>query len=643
MAIVARLVHVLIVSVSLLSGGCASLGLPGESKQKPNILWITAEDMSPVMGSYGDAYAITPNLDRLATRSVRYTNAFASAPICSPSRTCLINGIFATSQGTHQMRSAFPIPSSMNGFPTLLRKAGYYTTNNVKTDYNSGNGKQIIASSWDDSSATAHWRNRSNKGQPFFSIINLMTSHQSRSMVWPYEKFKADVQSKLKSGEIHDPAKAPLPPYYPDTPVVRKTYARFYDCVTAMDKQVGAILEQLKADGLAENTIVFFYGDHGNGMPRHKRALFDSGMKVPLLVHFPKKYAHLAPVAGGKTSDRLTSFVDYGPTVLSLAGVKIPAHMEGKPFLGAKTTSPRTYVYGHRDRCDEAIDMARSVRDKQYLYIRNYMPHLGYGQVSAWTDQGEIQHEFYRAFKLGKMNDAQAQYAGPTRPREELYDCKADPMNLKNLAASSTHRKTLGRLRSAHQAWVIQSKDLGFMPEIEQWKIAKKQPAYAWAQKSGNYNVQKLMAAAGAVGRQDEALFIRNLLDPDPSVRYWAAVGLNAMAKPSDKTRAALSKATLDPSAAVRIEAASALGKHSDDPSEALKVLLKDLQHEDVTVQIYAARAIELMGAKAKAAKPAMAALNKKYKGQGDPHMFVYFATEGFLNRLSGKWSSGSD
>ena len=248
------------------------------ASERPNILRITAEDMSPGLGCYGDGFAITPHIDQLADEGVLYSNAFATAPVCSPSRSCLINGLYAPSQGTHHMRSAFPIPIKMSGFPRLLRSAGYFTSNDVKTNYNSGNYKEITRVSWDESSDTAHWRDR-RKGQPFFCIFNLMTSHQSRTMVWPHEKFVSEVQSNLTESEIHDPAKAELPPYYPATPVVRKTVARFYDCVTAMDKQVGAILKQLEDDGLAEDTIVFFYSDHGSGMPRHKRALLDSGMR----------------------------------------------------------------------------------------------------------------------------------------------------------------------------------------------------------------------------------------------------------------------------------------------------------------------------------------------------------------------------
>ncbi len=410
---------------------------------RPNILWITVEDMSATLGCYGDSFATTPNIDRFAQQSSRYTHAFATAPVCSPSRACLINGCIATTQGTHSMRSLFPLPAEMNGFPAILREAGYYTSNNVKTDYNSSAEKSIIAASWDDNSGTADWRSRETD-QPFFSIFNLMTTHQSRTMVWPYEQFKDEVQSQLSAGEVHDPARVPLPPYYPDTPLVRKTVARYYDCVAVMDKQVGEILKRLETDGLADDTIVFFYSDHGSGMPRHKRALLDSGMHVPLLIRFPAKYQHLAPTAAAESIDRLVCFEDFAPTVLSLAGIdSVPDFMRGQAFLGPLNTPEREYTFGHRDRVDEIIDMARSVRSKDYLYIRNFMPHLGYNQQSAWIDQGEVRRDFYALADSGDATPAQAQYLNPRRPREELYDCVADPLNLNNLAASAEFQPTL--------------------------------------------------------------------------------------------------------------------------------------------------------------------------------------------------------
>ena len=489
-----------------------------EQADRPNILWITAEDMSPVLGCYGDKFAITPNIDQLAKESVRYTKAFASAPVCSPSRSCLITGCYPTSLSTQQMRSGFAIPKSMRGFPALLRQRGYYTTNNVKTDYNTGNYAEIIKSSWNESSATAHWRQRGDKAQSFFSVFNLMTSHQSRSMVWPYARFKEEVQSTLSPGDIHDPNKVPLPPYYPDTPLVRRELARFYDCVTAMDLQVGAILKQLQEDGLAENTIVFFYSDHGSGMPRHKRALLDSGMHVPLLIRFPQKWQHLAPGKPGSTTNRLVSFVDYAPTVLNLLGLPTPEAMQGEPFLGKDAAAPRRYVYGHRDRVDEVRDLARSVRDSRYLYIRNYMPHLGYNQPTVWPDSGEIRHEFYRLTDSKKMTPAQWHFAGPTRPVEELYDCQVDPQNLKNLADSEAHQKVLKRLRNAHRKHITQTVDLGFLPESEAWEMFAKQTGWELGQ-GGHVNMGPIQRAAAQVGTADETALVKNLQSKNASIR----------------------------------------------------------------------------------------------------------------------------
>ncbi len=615
--------------------------------ERPNILWITAEDMSPTLGCYGDAYAITPNIDRLATHSVRYTHAFATAPVCSPSRSCLITGCYAPSLGTQQMRSAFPIPAFIKGFPSYLREVGYYTTNNVKTDYNTSNWKEIVAASWDESSTTAHWRNRADKSQPFFSIFNLMTSHQSRTMVWPYEQFVNDIQSRLDADEIHDAAKAPLPPYYPDTPVIRRTVARFYDCVTAMDKEVGAILAQLDEDGLADDTIVVFYSDHGSGMPRHKRALFDSGMHVPLLVRFPEKWKQFAPAASGATTDRLVSFVDFGPTVLSLAGVDIPDYMQGKPFLGEAQSEPREYVFGHRDRVDEVRDLARSVRSKRYLYIRNYMPHLGYNQPTAWPDQGEIRHEFYRLTDRQTMTDAQWQFAAPTRPVEELYDCENDPLNLENLAESPQRHAILERMRAAHQEHLRASRDLGFLPESEAWNLAAGTTPWQAAH-DGAIQLEPLFLAADAVGTSDESGLLAMLSSDNAAVRYWAAIGLAAREKISAEAQQKLESALGDDSPAARIEIANALARYGAVDA-ALPVLVKALRHEDLTVVLHAARTIELLGNAAREAIPAMRqALARAQKirppdtpatvvtsGEQDMAMFIGFSANAFLTRVA--------
>ena len=625
-----------------LLGLCVGL----QAADRPNILWITAEDMSPVLGCYGDKFAVTPNIDKLARESVRYTKAFASAPVCSPSRSCLITGCYPTSLSTQQMRSGFAIPKSMRGFPALLRAQGFYTSNNVKTDYNTGNYADIIKASWNESSATAHWRKRPDKAQPFFSVFNLMTSHQSRSMVWPYTRFKEEVQSTLSASAIHDPKKVPVPPYYPDTPLIRRELARFYDCVTAMDIQVGAILKQLEEDGLAENTIVFFYSDHGSGMPRHKRALLDSGMHVPLIIRFPKKWQHLAPGKPGTTTDRLVSFVDYAPTVLNLLGQPIPEAMQGEPFLGPNNAKPRRYVYGHRDRVDEVRDLSRSVRDERYLYIRNYMPHLGYNQPTAWPDSGEIRHDFYRMTNKEKMTAAQWHFAGPTRPVEELYDCQADPQNLKNLAGSEAHQKTLKRLRKAHRKHITQTVDLGFLPESEAWEMFSNKTGWELGQ-GGQVKMGSIHKAAAQVGMADESVLTKNLRSKNANVRYWGALGLAHHKALQIETKQLLRNALNDPSPAVRIEAANTLAR-AGDPKPAIRALIKDLEHENLIIVTHAARTIELLGETALAAKAPMAAALKRAEtirppdtpatvvlpGDKDLAMFVAFSCRAFLEGL---------
>lgn len=611
----------------------------------PNILWITAEDMSPTLGCYGDEYAITPHIDQLASEGVTYDNAFATSPVCSPSRSCIINGLSASSQGTQQMRSAFPIPGSMKGFPSLLRSAGYYTSNNVKTDYNSANWEKIIAASWDESSSTAHWRGRQ-EDQPFFAVFNLMTSHQSRSMVWPYQQFVSEVQSKLAPDEIHHPEKAPVPPYYPDTPIVRKTLARFYDCVTAMDKEVGAILRQLEEEGLAENTIVFFYSDHGSGLPRHKRALLDSGMKVPLIVRFPEKYRSLGPSGPGTRTDRLVSFDDFGPTVLSLTQLQIPSYMEGKPFLGPAAGPDRGYVYGHRDRVDEVLDLARSVRDERYLYIRNYMPHLGYNQPTAWPDLGEIRHEFYAHARSGRMTAPQKHFAGPSRSLEELYDCQADPQNLENLANSSDHHGVLERMRAQLDANLIDSRDLGFLPEALAWKLSAATTPYELARSESSYQQARLIKAASQVGNASEEALLSHLAHSDPGVRYWGAVGFSAAPTLSSNGIDALTEALQDGDPNVRIEAANALARHGR-LEESIPVLAEALEERNLAAVLHAARTVELLGERAIAALLSVAACDARMKRirppgtspivvdpEKDMAMFIGFSTEAFLKRF---------
>ena len=312
-------------------GVTVGFGLPLAAEEnnadRPNILWITCEDISPNLGCYGDSYARTPVLDELATQAVRYANAYGVTGVCSPNRSCLITGVFPTTLGSHNMRSTTQLPDHIKCFTEYLRTAGYYCSNKSKTDYNFPTPK----GAWDESSADAHWRKR-DSGQPFFSVINLVVSHEGQIRS-PDAKFSKNI-ARLTSEQRHDPEKAPVPPFHPNTSETRRDWARYHDLITAMDYQVGDILKQLEEDGLAEETIVFFFSDHGAGMPGCKKWVWESGLHVPMIVRFPEKYRQFSPGKPGSVIDRLISFVDYAPTVLSLAGVEIPQYMQGHAFLG---------------------------------------------------------------------------------------------------------------------------------------------------------------------------------------------------------------------------------------------------------------------------------------------------------------------
>lgn len=624
---------VLLASLLVFVGGRVHAKKPvrASAQERPNILWITAEDMSPTLGCYGDSFATTPSIDQLALESARYTHAFATSPVCSPSRACLINGCMAPAQGAHAMRSQIPIPTALSGFPTLLREVGYYTTNKVKTDYNSGAENRITEAAWDECSEQADWRGRG-KNQPFFTVINLMESHQTRSMVWSYPQFQKEVQSHLSDSEIHDPNLVPLPPYYPDTPLVRKTVARYYDCVTRMDQRVGEILADLKADGLYDETIIFFYSDHGSGMPRHKRALLDSGMRVPLLIRLPEKYQGLARSVVGKGDvSRLVNFEDFGPTVLSLAGFDVlPAHMTGRAFLGGLDTSARQYVFGHRDRVDEIMDMARSIRSQDYLYIRNYMPHLGYNQQGAWIDKADIRGEFYKLAASGKASPAQDQYLSKTRPPEELYDCVKDPLNLNNLAYSLDHEATVMKMRKRLHQHLIETRDLGLVPELELWRHARSMPPMQW-KSTEQFNPEAVLTAAELVGTDDYEAIAENLGDQDPAIRYWGAVACSAAEALPERLLEQLRQLFDDPAKAVAIEAANAVARHSGDAA-AIEALTRWFDHDDRTVVLHAARAIELLADPR--SKDAVLDLANEFQNEpGDLAWFIRFSTSGYLSR----------
>ncbi len=564
--------------VPIWSALAAVLATPADADEsrapvRPNILWITCEDMGPHLGCYGDAYSTSPHLDRFAKNSLRYSAVWSNAPVCAPARTALISGMYPTSIGAEHMRSLTRLPDGMTFFPRLLRDAGYYCSNNSKEDYNLTKPGGV----WDESSARAHYRNR-RPDQPFFAVFNLTITHESRIRSRPHVL-------------QHDLAKAPIPKYHPDAPEVRHDWAQYYDNISSMDTQAGRLLAELKSDGLADSTIVWFFSDHGSGMPRNKRWPYNSGLRVPLLIHFPEplRAAASKDYRPGGVSDRLTSFVDFGPTVLSLAGIEPPDWMQGHAFLGPHADSPRQYVHGFRGRMDERYDMVRSVRDSRYVYVRNYMPHLIYGQHLEYMFQTPTTVAWKNLFDAGKLNPEQAAFWKP-KPPEELYDLEKDPDEVRNLAGSREHREILDRLRAEQEAHALRVRDVGFLPEHEIHARLKDSTPHDLGRNHRAVPLDRIQATAGvAASMRTDAVreLLQALQDPDGAVRYWGALGLRMRGREVVRENRQTLRAALEDAAPnVRIVAAEALARHGapNDLEPSLNILLRHASFEDGSV-----------------------------------------------------------
>ena len=599
---------------------CSARAADEQSKTaRPNILWITCEDISPHLGCYGDTRAITPNLDRLARQGVRYTRAFATASVCTPARSCLITGVYASSLGTQHLRGLQPLPKQVRCFTEYLRESGYYCSNNVKEDYNFTTPK----GAWDESSGRAHWRKRK-PGQPFFSVFNFTTTHQGQ-IRYSKEQFER-ITAQLPPDRRHDPAKVPLPPYYPDTPEVRRNVAQLYTQITKMDKQVGDLLGQLRDDGLARQTIVFYYSDHGTGLPRHKRWIHDSGTHVPLIIRFPDKYHRLAPGKPGTTVDRLVSFVDFAPTVLSLLGLKIPAYMQGRAFLGKQSGQPRQYVFAMRDRVDEVYEFSRAVRDDRYRYIRNYMPHRRRMQHSTYSEHTPIRKELRRLAAEGKLEGTAGWLMSPTKPPEELYDTKNDPHEIRNLAGSPEHREILQRMRGELRRWMIGTRDTALLPEAEMCLRAAGRSPYEVARTTGKFPVARILDAAELVrkGPGEARKLIALLGDKDSAVRYWAATGLLVLGDDARDATDPLVRASGDDAPNVRFAAAEALCRLGR-ASRGVPVLIEGLKSRDQRVRLQAAITLAAIGKKAQPAIPQMKQVIAR-KGKGNYATYTRWA-----------------
>ncbi len=597
------LVGILCIVLALL---CAALAAPAAALAaeggRPNILWLTAEDIGPQLGCYGDRYAVTPALDRFSSQAVRYTQAFGITGVCAPNRSCLITGVFPSRLGSHGMRSTTTLPAAVKCFTEYLRNAGYYCTNNAKTDYNFA----VPKTAWNANSRTAHWKDRQ-PDQPFFAVFNHEVSHESQIRV-PEAAYQRNT-ARLTPSQRHDPAQAPVPPFHPDTPEVRRDWARYYDNITVMDYQIGDRLKELEDAGLADDTIVFFFGDNGPGMPGVKKWIWEGGLHVPLVIRFPKKWQDLAPAMPGEACDRMVSFVDFAPTVLSLCGVAAPAPMQGTAFLGASAGQPRRYVHAIRDRMAERFDIVRVVRDRDFQYHRNFMPHLTWSQFTSYTEEMPTMQVWRRLAEGGQLSGPPARYFS-AKPVEELYDNRRDPHHIHNLAADPRYRGELERLRAECIDWMKRTADLGLLPEHEMKLRAAGSTPWEIATDASLNPLEELLEAAAMAGARDPASAGRLaelLAHRDAALRWWGATGLVALGEQAGVADAALRKALADESVDVRIAAAEAIGQLGD-AATALPVLVESLRHDEPLVRLAALNVLDRLGPSAAPAASAIRA-----------------------------------
>ena len=567
----------------------ASLAVPAQGKvpmARPNILWLVSEDNNPFIGAYGDKIAHTPTLDRLAKDGILYRNVYSTAPVCAPTRFAIITGVYPESAGpAHHMRAVASLPATLAGFPTYLRSAGYYCTNNAKTDYNSNLKPDEI---WHESSAKAHWRNRP-QNTPFFAVFNHEITHESMLF--------APTQGRVQPQDIA------LPAYLPDTPGIRGDFANYYNRMEQMDSAIAAKLADLEAAGLAEDTIVFYYSDNGGVLPRSKRYCFDEGHRCAMIVRIPEKWRHLAPAAAGSEIKAPVSYIDLAPTVLSLAGIERPAHMQGTAFLGAHIAKPKTYAFGMRNRMDERYDMIRTVTDGRYRYIRNYAPHRIWGQHGnfEWLAKG---YQDWEAAHLAGRLDATKDAFWRTKPFEQFFDLQTDKDQINNLIDAPAQAARINAMRRALDAHMLSVNDNGFIPE------GSPVEGYVESRNAQAYPLQRVMALASvaAQGKAENIDYLSaQLSDPNDIIRYWAAQGLLIL---GDKAKAAIpllqQRLDQEPSPHIRIALAEALTKLTTD-AKSVEVLTDLLDHHPhPRVRLQALNALTYIGDRAKPAREAI-------------------------------------
>jgi arylsulfatase A-like enzyme len=570
-----------------------------------NIVWIVIEDASPHIGCYGETAISTPIIDQLAKDGIRCTSAFVTAPVCSPSRSAMVSGMYQMTLGAHNHRSqietgkgggnkryfdSYRVPQPIKLIPQLFADAGYYVTNKKKTDYNFVAPRELYhGSDWKDADAD----------QPIFAQFQLKGG-------------------KNRNAASHaDPATVTLPPYYPDHPVLRQDWAKYLDSWVQTDKDVGAILADLKAAGRLDSTAVFLWTDHGVSHVRGKQFLYEEGIRVPLIVRLP------GSAKAGTVRNDIIQHIDVAAASLALAGLAIPDYVQGRDFLAADHTA-RQFVFAGRDRCDETVDVIRAVRDDRYKYIRNFMSHVSHSQPSQYKDGKKIVQAMRSLHAAGKLTEIQARPFAPTRPPEELYDLRNDPHELTNLATVPQHAERLTVMRDVLYQRMLDERDMGLIPEpiLEDAGLHAGSKYHAFKGGVRAEQTKRLIAVITAGEAGDARTLTEFTSSRDPSTRYWAAVWLGV----NRSGRDVLQKLVSGDVPAVRVAAAQALVKLGDKSQ--LKLLIDHIDDPNLLVGMFALRAIEELGDAGKTYQAQIAA------AQESPYEF----SRRIARRLTQKW-----